>query len=156
MNAAESVVEAIFEGAPWFVARLMADGPFESDAALLWHAGELARAMPEADQVALLAAHPRIGAPPASVSAMSFHEQGYDRPIDSGALPAQLDRLNDAYESRFGFRFVIFVNGRSRAEIARVMERALTSDRATEKQRGLTDVVAIAADRLRTIREGGQ
>ena len=161
MYAAESVVEGIFEGAPWFVARLMSDGPFESDSELLERARVVALAMPEKEQIALLEAHPRIGAPPASVSAMSFREQGYDRAVAHvgeaarPALQAELDALNAAYESRFGFRYVIFVNGRSRQEIARLMQAALSADRDAEKERGLKDVVAIAGDRLRRIREGG-
>ena len=35
--------------------------------------------MPEAEQIELIDAHPRLGAPPATVSAASYREQGYDR-----------------------------------------------------------------------------
>ena len=103
--------------------------------------------MPEAEQVELLNAHPRIGAAPGSVSALSYREQGYDRDPGTAELQARLDRLNDEYESRFGFRFVVFVAGRPRAAIADVMESHLDSDRQTEKERCLRDVVAIARDR---------
>ncbi|MEP7159353.1 MAG: 2-oxo-4-hydroxy-4-carboxy-5-ureidoimidazoline decarboxylase, partial [Chloroflexota bacterium] len=93
-------------------------------------------------------AHPRIGASPAAVSPMSFREQGYDHDLGTGELQARLDQLNDDYERRFGFRFVVFVNGRSRAEIADVIERHLDGERQAEKERGLRDVVAIARSRL--------
>jgi len=45
------------------------------------------------------------------VSTHSYREQGYD--VDPGTVELQqrLDALNDAYEARFGFRFVVFVNG---------------------------------------------
>lgn len=153
MRAARSVVETAFEGAPWFVERVLAGGPMESDVALIGRAREVALAMAEPEQVALLAAHPRIGAAPGSVSAMSYREQGYDR--DAVSLADELARLNDAYEDRFGFRYVVFVNGRPRSEIAALMEAALTADRDAELRRGLDDVVSIAADRLRRIREEG-
>ena len=39
----------------------------------------IAHAMPEDEQLELIDAHPRLGAPPASVSSFSFVEQGYDR-----------------------------------------------------------------------------
>ena len=70
----------------------------------------------------------------------------------------RLERLNDAYETRFGFRFVVFVNGRSRAEIADVMEQRLDaeSDAQAEKDRALRDVVAIARSRLARIRKEEQ
>lgn len=140
---------ALFEGAPRFVARLRAAaGPETSVDDLLARAEDIALSMPEDEQVELLDAHPRIGAAPASVSALSYREQGYDRDPGTTELQARLDALNDAYEQRFGFRFVVFVNGRSRAEIADVMGRHLAGDRVAEKARGLRDVVAIARDRL--------
>lgn len=136
-----------FEGAPRFLARLTVARPFGSAAALFARAAEIALAMPEDEQLELLAAHPRLGAPPASVSAASFREQGYDH--ETTAAIADLARLNAAYEERFGFRFCVFVNGRSRPELVPVMERALDADRDAEIRRALGDVVAIARDRFR-------
>jgi 2-oxo-4-hydroxy-4-carboxy--5-ureidoimidazoline (OHCU) decarboxylase len=142
-----ATLEALFENAPRFVRRL-ADGEYDSWDQVLARGEELARTLPEAEQLELIDGHPRIGALPSSVSATSFHEQGYD--IDPGDLALQvlLDALNFAYESQFGFRFVIFVNGRSRREIAEVMKSKLDADRAAELDRALTDVFAIARDRL--------
>jgi 2-oxo-4-hydroxy-4-carboxy--5-ureidoimidazoline (OHCU) decarboxylase len=48
---------------------------------------------------------------------------------------------------------VVFVNGRSRAEIAEVIEQHLEADRTTEKMRALRDVIAIARNRLARMRE---
>ena len=113
--------------------------------------------MPEAEQLELIDAHPRLGAPPASVSALSFVEQGYDRewpgatrptprPSDSD-VAAELDRLNAAYEARFGFRYCVFVAGRPRADLLPDFRLALTADRDAELGRALDAVVDIAADR---------
>ena len=139
----------LFEGAPAFVSRLAAERTQHP----LAMADEIALSMPEAEQIELLNAHPRIGATPGSVSALSFHEQGYDQDTGTAELQARLDHLNDEYERRFGFRFVIFVAGRPRAEIADVMEAHLDADREAEKQRGLRDVVAIARDRASKVAE---
>lgn len=136
----------LFEGAPSFLRRLAAARPFTSVDAMFEEALEIVRSMPEAEQVELIDAHPRLGAPPGSVSAASFREQGYDR--DTVAAIADLDRLNAEYERRFGFRFCVFVNGRSRSELVPVLEAALAAARSTEIQRALEDVVAIARDRL--------
>ncbi len=62
---------------PRFLARLATARPFGGYDDLGRPRCEIARAMPEAEQVELIDAHPRLGAPPASVSAMSFREQGY-------------------------------------------------------------------------------
>lgn len=140
-------LEVLFEGAPAFTRRLEA----QHSGDVLAHAEEIALSMPEADQIELLNSHPRIGAAPATVSALSYREQGYDRDPGTAELQARLDRLNGEYEARFGFRFVIFVAGRSRAEIAEIMQGRLDADRTEEKRRALADVVAIARDRARKL-----
>jgi 2-oxo-4-hydroxy-4-carboxy--5-ureidoimidazoline (OHCU) decarboxylase len=136
-----------FEGAPRFLDRLAAARPFGDESMLFSRAAEIARAMPADEQLELINAHPRIGAPPVSVSAASFREQGYDR--ETTAAIADLERLNAAYEARHGFRFCVFVNGRSRPELVPVVEAALNADRDAEIGRALDDVVAIARDRFR-------
>jgi 2-oxo-4-hydroxy-4-carboxy--5-ureidoimidazoline (OHCU) decarboxylase len=136
-----------FEGAPRFLARLAAARPFREESTFFSRAAEIAAALPEDEQIELIDAHPRLGAPPASVSAASFREQGYDR--ETTIAIADLERLNAAYEARNGFRFCVFVNGRSRPELVPVIEAALDADRDAEIRRALRDVVAIAHDRYR-------
>src|SRR4051794_27649350 len=102
--------------------------------------------MPEPAQLELIDAPPRLGAPPASVSRASFGEQGYDR--ETTAAVAELGLLNAAYEERFGFRYCVFVNGRTRPELVPVLRGALTADRDAEIRRALHEVVAIARDRF--------
>ena len=58
----------LFEPAPRFAARLATERPFPSDTVLLEAAARIARAMPEAYQVELINAHPRIGAMAADLS----------------------------------------------------------------------------------------
>ena len=143
------VVAPLFEGAPRFLARLAAARPFGDEETLFGRAGAIALAMPEDEQIELIDAHPRLGAPPASVSALSHHEQGYDR--EKTAAIGELERLNREYEARFGFRFCVFVNGRSRPELVPVLEAALDADRTDEIVRALDHVVAIAHDRYRKL-----
>jgi len=143
-------VAPLFEGAHGFLSRLAAARPFDSDTAFFKEARELARTMPEADQLELLAAHPRIGADPQGMSPDSYSEQGYDiEPEEDDARIAEdLTMLNEVYESRFGFRFVVFVAGRPRAALIPLLEVSLRNDRTAELRRGLDDVIDIAADRL--------
>ncbi|CAN5600960.1 hypothetical protein BH23CHL7_BH23CHL7_21130 [soil metagenome] len=140
----------LFEGAPDFCRRLVSEPSSASWDDFLADARTVALAMPEDEQVELLNAHPRIGAAPSSVSALSYSEQGYDRDPATAQLQERLNRLNDSYERRFGFRFVIFVAGRSRIDIADVMERHLDAERSEELRRGLGDVIAIARDRAQS------
>jgi 2-oxo-4-hydroxy-4-carboxy--5-ureidoimidazoline (OHCU) decarboxylase len=139
-------VAPLFEGAPRFLARLAAARPFRDEPTLFARAEEIAAAMPEDEQLELIDAHPRLGAPPATVSSSSFREQGYDR--ETTAAVAELEQLNTAYEERHGFRFCVFVNGRSRVELVPVLAAALDAPRDAEIRRALGDVVAIARDRF--------
>lgn len=151
-----AAVAPMFEGAPRFLARLAGARPFRDPDTLFARAREIAHAMPEPDQVELIDAHPRLGAPPASVSVSSYREQGYDRETadaaadeERGRVAAELERLNDAYERRFGFRYCVFVAGRPRAALLPAMEASLLADREAELHRALDAVVDIAADRYR-------
>jgi 2-oxo-4-hydroxy-4-carboxy--5-ureidoimidazoline (OHCU) decarboxylase len=95
------------------------------------------------DKVAALNAHPAIGQR-AGLSARSEAEQGSD------ADPAVLDelaRLNTTYEDRFGFRFVVFVNRRPKAEILDVLRERIENTQEEELDTGCRELVAIARDR---------
>ena len=135
----------LFEGAPRFLARLAGARPFGSAGALFARARQVARSMPETEQLELIDAHPRLGAAPASVSALSFVEQGYDHGVAD--LAAELERLNAAYEAHFGFRYCVFVAGRPRSELLPGFEAALAGERTAEIARALEAVVDIAQDR---------
>lgn len=153
-EAAAALLGPLFEDAPRFLARLVGERPFGDDTGLVAAAHELARRLPEDEQVELLDAHPRIGADPNAVSALSHDEQGYrtEAPGTEPWVAEELEALNDAYERIFGFRFVIFVAGRPRSAIVPILETSFHGERDSELRRGLDDVVYIAADRLAKLR----
>ena len=55
--------------------------------------------------------------------------------------------MNHEYEQRFGFRFVVFVNGRPKSAILEVLRERLRNARDAELQTGLHDMFLIARDR---------
>jgi len=130
----------------------VADRPFPDWATLFEAARRIAHGMPETEQIELVDAHPRLGAPPGTVSSDSYREQGYGRaaaPAEEGEanVAAELARLNAAYEDRFGFRYCVFVAGRAGAALLPGLAAALTGDRDAELHRALDAVVEIAAAR---------
>ena len=62
---------------------------------------------------------------------------------------AELAELNAAYEERFGFRFVVFVNRRPRPRSSRCCASG-SSGRARRSSRRAATSVAIAVDRWRS------
>jgi 2-oxo-4-hydroxy-4-carboxy--5-ureidoimidazoline (OHCU) decarboxylase len=137
----------LFEGRTRFVERLAAlDDP-------LGRAREVAATLSDDEQQEVLDAHPAIGAPRTTLSARSAAEQGAG--ADDPATLAELAELNRAYEQRFGFRFVVFVNGRPKRAIVPILRERLGRTRAEELATGLDELIAIAEDRWRRQNVGG-
>ena len=59
----------------------------------------------------------------------------------------ELRRLNLEYEAKFGFRFVVFVNQRPKAEILEVLRARIEGKEEEELDTGCRELVAIARDR---------
>jgi 2-oxo-4-hydroxy-4-carboxy--5-ureidoimidazoline (OHCU) decarboxylase len=96
----------------------------------------------EEEKLEALNAHPAIGA--RDLSARSAGEQGLD--ADRVVL-TELAYLNQVYEEKFGFRFVVFVNRRPKLEILEVLRARLERTREEELETALSELVAIARDR---------
>ena len=84
-----------------------------------------------------MAAHPRIG------------ERSPEQHGDEAEVLSELESLNRAYEEKFGFRFVVFVNRRPKAEILDVLRQRLERTRDEELDTAVHELVAIAEDRWR-------
>ena len=129
----------LFEGRTKFVERLaLVEDPLQ-------HARTVASELSDDEKKEVLDAHPAIGA--TSTSERSRREQGTD---DDPAVLAELATLNGEYEARFGFRFVVFVNGRPRREIVPVLRERMTRSREEELQTAVDELVQIAINRWRT------
>ena len=135
---------AVFERAPGLAAALRHAGQ-DTPRAIIAKARAALEAMTEEQRIAVLDAHPRIGADPASLSLHSRREQG--GAADTATL-RDLAELNDAYEEKFGFRFVVFVAGRSKQDLVPVLRARLANTRDAELKTGLDEFLAISLDRL--------
>lgn len=134
----------VFERAPGLTERLRFP-PTATAREVVQAARSALAGMSEPERIAVLDAHPRIGADAVSLSLHSRREQG-DAADD--ATLRELDELNDAYEEKFGFRFVVFVAGRTKEEIVPVLRARLANAREAELKTGLNEFLAISLDRL--------
>ncbi len=141
-------IDRAFERAPVLTERLRSASPLGSPDEILARAREVVARMSDAEKVAVLDAHPRIGADPATLSAASHAEQGGGSGADDPRVLRKLTELNDAYERRFGFRFVVFVDGRAKAALVPVLRTRLGRGREEELATGMSEFLAIARDRL--------
>jgi 2-oxo-4-hydroxy-4-carboxy--5-ureidoimidazoline (OHCU) decarboxylase len=126
----------LFEGRTRFV-ELLAVEPDP-----LVRARTLVHQLSPEDKRAVLDAHPAIGS--TKLSPRSAAEQGSD---DDPETLAELARLNAEYETRHGFRFVVFVNRRPKREILDVLRARIDRPTDVELETALDELVAIAEDR---------
>jgi 2-oxo-4-hydroxy-4-carboxy--5-ureidoimidazoline (OHCU) decarboxylase len=110
----------------------------------LGEARDVIAGLSERDKLAALNAHPAIGAKKLSVR--SAGEQGDDA---DPAVLTELAYLNQVYEEKFGFRFVVFVDRRPKTEILEVLRGRLERTRDEELDTAVEELVAIAEDRWR-------
>ena len=145
-------VEAIgwvFEDSPWVAEQVYASRPFPNLEALHTSMLTQVKQAPPERQIALLRAHPDLGTR-ARVSAASATEQagaGLDR-----LTPEEfelLQRLNAAYQEKFGFPFLFAVKGSTKYDILQALERRLAAPPEAERAEALRQVYRIAAFRLR-------
>jgi len=135
-------IEEALEGATPLARKVAAGEPPRSAEEMIARMWAALPTLTDAEKIATLNAHPRIGERPDRMSARSRQEQGEE------TLP-ELDRLNAEYERKFGFRFVVYVNRRPKSEIVKVLQARLQRSREEEMAEGLSAIVTIAADRLR-------
>ncbi|TPX59850.1 2-oxo-4-hydroxy-4-carboxy-5-ureidoimidazoline decarboxylase [Spizellomyces sp. 'palustris'] len=148
----------LFEAAPPLAQALYASRPFNSYTQLLDKSESIFNSLSPTDKITVINAHPRIGEPKGNLSALSYKEQGYavGNQEEDPEVMARLRKLNREYEEKFGFRFVVFVNGRSKKEIVPVLEsRLYEGTRDGELETGLRNMIAIARDRLRKLSSAG-
>ncbi|WP_411278190.1 2-oxo-4-hydroxy-4-carboxy-5-ureidoimidazoline decarboxylase [Gaiella sp.] len=127
----------LFEGRTRFVELLAErDDPLANAAVVI---DELT----DAEKREVLDAHPAIGQKE-GLSARSAAEQGTD---DDPHVLAELARLNAEYESRHGFRFVVFVNRRPKAAILETLRERIDNPTDEELETAVGELVAIAIDR---------
>jgi 2-oxo-4-hydroxy-4-carboxy--5-ureidoimidazoline (OHCU) decarboxylase len=129
----------LFEGRTRLVERLAElEDPLD-------RADQVIAELTEEEKLEALNAHPAIGQRK-GLSTHSASEQGQD--IDPAVLQ-ELVRLNRAYEEKFGFRFVVFVNRRPKSAIVPILRKRLERSRQEELDTAVHELVAIARDRRR-------
>ena len=59
----------------------------------------------------------------------------------------ELSHLQDSYEAKYGFKFIVFVNKQSRRQLLPAILERMKNDREKEIKTGLEAMVLIAKDR---------
>ena len=155
--AALALLDGIYEHSPWIARAALAQRPFADLAHLRRALADATRAGGRDAQLALLRAHPRLAGK--AMVAGTLTAESTDEQARSGLTHcspeefARLHALNDAYDQRFGWPFILAVRGPTgqgltRAEIIETFERRLAGEPEAEFEECLRNVHRIAELRL--------
>ena len=139
----------VYEDSPW-----VAEAVWPRAAELI-APGALAGAMrtavdaaPTERKLALIRAHPQLASRARMADASVKEQSGAGLDQCSPAEFAAFQRLNAAYDERFGFPFIVAVKGLTRADILAAFEARLGNDPATEFDTAIAEIHRIAGFRL--------
>jgi 2-oxo-4-hydroxy-4-carboxy-5-ureidoimidazoline decarboxylase len=139
----------VFEHTPAIAHQVWSQRPFASVDTLHQAMVAVVQALSEAQQLALIRAHPDLGTK-AQMTDSSVQEQasaGLDQL--SPEEFATFQQLNQAYRDRFQLPFIVAVKDHTKASILESFRERLTHDFATERQTALREIAKIAGYRLR-------
>jgi 2-oxo-4-hydroxy-4-carboxy-5-ureidoimidazoline decarboxylase len=142
---------AVYEASPWVaeaVWRRVALGKLDA----LPDLGDAMRravdAAPEAQQLALIRAHPELASRTRMAEASVREQSGAGLDQCSAQEFAAFQQLNADYNARFGFPFIVAVKGLTRADILAAFASRLAADPAVEFATALEQIHRIAGFRL--------
>ncbi len=153
-----AALSAIYEHSPWVAQNVLPLRPFASEDALAQAMRQAVAAAPMDARLRLIRAHPQLAGKAAIAGELTEHstrEQsgaGLDR--CTPAEYARLTALNDAYQRKFGFPFILAVRGHTRTSIIAAMAQRLDHDADTERDEALAQIDRIAGFRLRDLLGG--
>lgn len=151
MSQAEftAVLGAIFEETPVIASRAWVNRPFNNWEHLYQALVAQVKAMNEAEQLALIRAHPDLGSRTQMAEASVKEQAGVGLDCLSPEDYQQFTTLNTAYRKKFNFPFIVAVKGRSTTDILAEFKQRLNANPALERQQAIAQILKIAAFRLK-------
>lgn len=138
----------IYEHSPWVAERAWNARPFADRAALEGALRDAVLSATRDEQLDLIRRHPRLGVRGPLTERSHSEQRGAGLNALAGDERAQLAALNERYERRFGFPFVVAVKGLGLREIVDNCRARLENDPASEHDESLRQIFRIAAFRL--------
>jgi 2-oxo-4-hydroxy-4-carboxy-5-ureidoimidazoline decarboxylase len=142
------VVGWVFEHSPWVAEGVWDARPFADRAAMLDAMTRRVRDASRDDQLALLRAHPDLGARVGMSDASAGEQAGAGLDQLTPDEHARLQVANAAYRQRFGFPFLFAVRGSTLRDVLAALETRLDAAPPQEFETALLQVCRIAAFRL--------
>lgn len=128
-----------------WVSDMVAGRPYESPVDVLQSASSAFDLLTAEDWLEAFAAHPRIGE---RGDAQADREQAATASA-SREIIARLASVNEAYEAKFGFTYIVYATGKSAEEMLQIAEKRLENTRSDEIGNASNEQRSITETRLR-------
>ncbi|MCB1978750.1 MAG: 2-oxo-4-hydroxy-4-carboxy-5-ureidoimidazoline decarboxylase [Burkholderiaceae bacterium] len=152
-----ALLDGVYEHSPWIAEQALTERPFRSLAHLKHALASAVRNAPAEAQLALIRAHPELAGKAMvskALTAESTHEQSTAGLTDCSPDEfARIQKLNQDYNARFGFPFIVAVRGPrgtglTRSQIIETFARRLENHPDFERAEALRNIHRIAEIRL--------
>lgn len=137
----------VYEHSPWVAEGVWPDPPADLDGMAAAMAA-VVDAAPRARKLALIRAHPELASRTRMADASVREQAGAGLDQCSPEEFEAFQRLNAAYNARFGFPFIVAVKGLSRQDILAAFEARLANDPEAEFETAIAQIHRIAGFRL--------
>lgn len=137
----------VYEASPWVAEGVWPDPPAGLEG-LAKAMAAVVDAAPRARKLDLIRAHPELASRTKMADASIREQAGVGLDQCSPAEFEAFQRLNAAYNARFGFPFIYAVKGATRGDILSAFETRLANDPETEFHTAIAQIHRIAGFRL--------
>jgi OHCU decarboxylase len=146
----------VYEASPWVAEGVwpaVEAGSLDDREALAGAMRAVVDAAPDDRKLKLIRSHPELAGRTRMAEASVKEQSGAGLDQCSPEEFAAFQRLNDAYNARFGFPFIVAVKGLTRADILAAFEARLANDPGTEFATAIAQIHRIAGFRLADLTE---
>lgn len=146
-------LSSVVEHSPWVAQQAWSLRPFDSQAALFEAMASVIHSAADAQQRALLCAHPELAGQEAQAGTMTTDSQSEQGRLGLLSLDAatvqRMATLNQRYRERYGYPFIAALRLHDTlASVFDAFEQRLAHDDATERQAALQQICEVMRGRL--------
>jgi 2-oxo-4-hydroxy-4-carboxy-5-ureidoimidazoline decarboxylase len=143
-----TTVGFVFEQTPQIAHQAWVQHPFTSVTDLHEKMVAVVNTMSQAEQLALINAHPDLGSKAKMAEASVKEQTGAGLNELSQEEYERFHQLNQVYKNKFGFPFIIAVKNHTKTSILEAFEQRLQNQKEAEIQQAIVEITEIARFRL--------
>ena len=143
-----SLFGVIFEKTQWIAEKLLEHKPFKDKKDLIYKIFQIYDAAEKIKILGILKSHPKLAVEKNLTKHSSMEQSHANLKNCTVEEYDEFKKLNDEYEKKFGFPFIIAVKGKDKIEILNIFRQRINNDVELEFKEAKSQVKRIALFRL--------